>query len=74
MEKPGKRFLLTKCVKNTRGRVTFYVKMQVDGLHLYLKCHSSTGVFTYFTGKNQLPGFYISGVLAGNGLIFLHGS
>ena len=29
MEKPGGWSLLAKCVKNTYGRVTFYVKMQV---------------------------------------------
>ena len=35
MEWPGSSFLLAKCVKNTCGRV-------------YLKCHSSTGVFQTF--------------------------
>ena len=34
-DKPGCLFLLAKCLKNTCGR----------GLHLYLKCHSSTDVF-----------------------------
>ena len=48
MDKPGSLFLLAKCLKNTCGRVTFLVKMQVDDLHLYVKCHSSTGVFETF--------------------------
>ena len=48
MQKPGRRFFLAKCVKNNCGRATFYVKMQVDDLHLYLKCHSSTGVLQTF--------------------------
>ena len=42
MDKPGSWFLLAKYLKNTCGRVTFY------DLHLYLKCHSSTGVFQTF--------------------------
>ena len=29
MGKPGGGFLLTRCVKHSCGRVTFYVKMQV---------------------------------------------
>ena len=41
MDKPGSWFLLAKCLKNTCGRVTFQVKMQVDDLHLYLKYHSA---------------------------------
>ena len=41
--------------------------MQVD-LHLYLKCHSSTGVFQHFGSKNRLPGFYIRRTLVENGL------
>ena len=45
MQKPDGWFLLAKCLKNTCKRVTFWVKMQVDGLHIYLKWHSSTGVF-----------------------------
>ena len=45
MDKPGSWFLLAKCLKNTCGRVTF--KQRCD-LHLYLKCHSSTGVFQTF--------------------------
>ena len=48
MQKPGSWFLVAKCLKNTCGRLTFWVKMQVVGLHLYLKCHSSTGVFQTF--------------------------
>ena len=48
MDKPRSWFLLTKCLKNTCGRVTFSVKMQVFDLHLYLKCHSFTGVFQTF--------------------------
>ena len=42
--------------------------MQVDDLHLYLKCHSSTGVFKHFASKNELTGFYTSGTLVENGL------
>ena len=37
-------------------------------LYLYLKCHSSTGVFQTFGSKNQLPGFYISRTLVENEL------
>ena len=56
MDKPGSWFLLSKCLKNTCGRMTFQVKMQVIDLvkiqvidlHLYLKCQSSTGVFQTF--------------------------
>ena len=46
--KPGSQILLTKFLKNTFERVTFVVKMQVIDLHLYLKCHLSTGVFQTF--------------------------
>ena len=42
--------------------------MQVNDLHLYLKCHSSTGVFKHFAIKNQLPGLTIIGKLVENGL------
>ena len=42
--------------------------MQVIELYLYVKCHSSTGVFKRFASKNQLTGFYISGTLVENGL------
>ena len=42
--------------------------MQVMDLHLYLKCHSSTGIFQIFASKRQLPGFYISETLIKNGL------
>ena len=63
MDKPGSWLLLAKCLKNTCGRVTFQVKMQID-----LKCHSSTGVFKHFASKNQLPGFYSSGTLVEKGL------
>ena len=48
MDKPDCWFLLAKCFKNTCGRVTFQVKMQVIDLHLFLKCHSSTSVFQRF--------------------------
>ena len=34
--------------ENTYGRVTFYVKLQVIDLHLYLKYYSSIGVFQTF--------------------------
>ena len=40
-----------------------------DAGDLYLKWHSSTGIFKHFVGKNQLPGFYISRTLVKNGLI-----
>ena len=40
MDKPGSWFLLAKCLKKTCGRVR--------DLHLYLKCHSSAGVFQTF--------------------------
>ena len=42
--------------------------MQVIDLHLYVKCHSSTGVFKHFASKNQLPGFDIRGTLVENWL------
>ena len=42
--------------------------MQAIDLYLYLKWHSSTGVFKYFASKNQLPGFYRNGTLVENGL------
>ena len=35
MDKPGSWFLLAKCLKNTCGRVTFQVKMQVIDLHMF---------------------------------------
>ena len=38
-DKPGSWFLLAKLLKNTCGRVTFQVKMQVNKVHLYLECH-----------------------------------
>ena len=41
----------------------------VNDLHLYLKRHSSTGIFQTFASKNQLPGFYISQTLVENNLI-----
>ena len=44
-------------------------KDAVDDLHLYLKCHSSTGIFQTFGSKNQLPGLSIIGTLVENGLI-----
>ena len=47
-DKSGSSFLLAKCSKNTSGRVTFQVKMQVIDQHLYLKYHSSPGVFQVF--------------------------
>ena len=68
MQKPGSWFLLVKCLKNTCGKVTFSVKMQVDDLHLYLKCHSSTGFFKHFAIKNQLPGLSVNGTLVRNEL------
>ena len=57
MEKPGGWFFLAKCVKNTCGTVTFLLKMSLPQVF-----------FTHFEGKNQLPGFSITGTLAGNAL------
>ena len=48
IDKPGSWFLLAKRVKNTCGRVTFLVKVQVTDLHIYLKCLSSTRIFDMF--------------------------
>ena len=62
MDKPGSWFLLAKCLKNT---CDIYVKMQVDDVHLYLKCYSSKG-----DSKNQQPDFHKSGILVDNGLIW----
>ena len=42
--------------------------MQVDELHVYLKCHYSTGGFQTFASKNQLHGLSVSGALVENGL------
>ena len=39
-----------------------------DDLHLYLKCHASTGIFKHFASKNQLSGLSVSGTLIENGL------
>ena len=68
MDKPGSWFLLAQCLKNTCGRVAFSVKMQVNDLHRYWKCHSSTVFFKHFASKNQLPGLSVSGTLVENGL------
>ena len=73
MDKPGGWFVLAKCLKNTCGR-------EVQDLHLYLKCHSSTRVFQtfpqvsfkHFGSKNQLPGFYIRGTLVENRLTIMN--
>ena len=47
--------------------------MQFIDPHLYLKCHSSTGVFfTHFTCKIQVTGFFIHETLSGNGLMILN--
>ena len=46
--------------------------MQVADLHLYLKCHSFTGVFKHFASKNQLPGLSIIGTLFENGLSYCY--
>ena len=43
--------------------------MQVDGLHRYLKFHSSTGFFKHLASKNQPPGLSISGTLVENELM-----
>ena len=42
--------------------------MQFDDLHVYLKCHYSTGGFKHFASKNQLHGLSVSGTLVENGL------
>ena len=42
--------------------------MQVDDLHLYLKCHSSTVGFQIFASKNQLPGLSVGATLVENRL------
>ena len=55
MEKPGKLFTLAKCIKSTCGRVTFYIKMQVNYL-----------VFQTYTNANLVDGFYIIRTLAIN--------
>ena len=48
--------------------MTFYVKMQVMDLHLYINLTLAKVFFKYFASKNQLLGFYISGALVENGL------
>ena len=48
MDKPGSWFFLAKCLENTCGTVTCYIKMQVDDLHFYVKCYSSKGIFQTF--------------------------
>ena len=40
-------------------------------LHLYLKCHSSTGVLAHFASKNQLPGLSVSRTWVGNELTII---
>ena len=57
MEKPGGWFLLPKCVKNNCGGVTFLVNVTLPQVF-----------FTHFSNKSQLPGFSITGILAGNEL------
>ena len=57
MDKPGSWFSLAKCLKNTCGRVTFYVNATLPQVF-----------FKHFASKIQLPGFYISGILVENGL------
>ena len=47
-DKSGSWFLLAKCSKNTSGRATFQVKMQVIDQQLYLKYYSFPGVFQKF--------------------------
>ena len=39
-----------------------------------LLCHYSEVFFKHFASKNQQPGFYIIGTLAGNGLKKDHGN
>ena len=57
--------------KKNNGRVTFYVKMQVIDLCLYLTYYSSTCVYCtccfFFVSADQLPGFSINGILGANG-------
>ena len=71
MDKPGSWFFLAKCLKNTCGRVTFQVKMQVDDLPCIFTWNFTLPqvFFKHFASKNQLPGFYRSGTLIGNYLI-----
>ena len=57
MQKPCSWFLIAKRLKNFCGRVTFYIKMHVDDMHRYLKCHSSTGVFQTFCQQKPTTWF-----------------
>ena len=54
MDKPGRWFLLAKCLKKTCGRVSLFTLPQV--------------FFKHFADKSQLVGFYISEILVKNGL------
>ena len=64
MWKPGSWFLLAKYLKNTCGRVTFYVKMQVDETCIFTENVTFPQVFfKHFACKNQLPGLSVSGTL-----------
>ena len=68
MWKPGSWYLLAKCLKNT-CEVTFYVKIQVDDLHLTDNVTLPKAFFKHFASKNQLPGFYIGRTSVENELI-----
>ena len=46
-EKPGSYFLLAKCLKTPLEKC-LKTPVQVDELHLYLKCHSSIVDFQIF--------------------------
>ena len=72
MQKLVSCFLLAKCLRNTCGRVTFLVNMQVDDLHLYLKCHSSTDVFQTFYRQKPTTWFILKWNIGRNGsIVFL---
>ena len=47
MEEPGSWFLVAKCVKHL-WKSDILSKVQVEDLHLYLKCHYSIGAFHRF--------------------------
>ena len=66
METPGNWFATANCVKKTE-KVEFKVKIQVmQVLHLCLKYHSSTGVFSHSLVV-QIDCLVSSGILGGNG-------
>ena len=49
IEKPTKWMIITsKMFEKRQWKSDIWVKLQVDELYLYFKCHSSTGVFHTF--------------------------